>query len=949
MLNFMNMISSRIKPMIIALLALFFVQKMEAQGWRQTYDADSLIIQEWMRMVFQMNDGGYLLIGDRIIRTDAVGDTLWTKPYPSFSLNYYYGNNMAALLPDETFVVAGRSAENEITLGKFNIQGDLIWSKSYDVNNQVDVSGIALTPDGGFVILYSLYNIGPKIGLLKTNSSGDEQWSKTITGAAVELGRSIISLSDSGFAIAGQRIFDQKWKPYVLKTDDDGEVVWDTMYNMPNDGYAGSIIETTDHHIMVLGDNAPLPNGYDQVVFVKKLDLTGNELWSVLNGQYDLNDPGGIVETKDGYFVVCGELMEDLNVGNRQGFLWKINDDGDDVWFRIFDQDFNKYEFFKSVVQTSDGGYAIGGIQLNQPYADLLLLKTDALGYDYSHHLTGHVFRDDDLGCDLDSVEAGLDNWLVTAAGIGETYYGITDTDGNYDILVDTGTYEISLAPYLYWENCQPSYTANAWNIYDTTTVDIPLQPSVLCPYMEVNIASPFHELCTEGSYEVSYCNYGTVDAVGATVQVTLDDSLTYVAANATLISQIGQVLLFDIGTVAEGECGSFTIDYMVSCDLALFGHTLSSEAHIYPDSICVENFWLGPNIRVDARCENGNVYFNIINEGGDMAEPEKYIVIEDNLIMMTSDFQLLSGGETEVPVVAAAEKTYHLVAMQVPGFPDVLGYPIASATIEACVGDVNPGAYIQFSEDDGEPWLDIASQPIDGGYPANHLSAQPTGWQEEHFIQAETDIEYLIDFKNIGSDTALDVVIIDTLSSFLDPATLKLGPSSHPYSFEMTGQGVAKFKFENIPLSDPNSDNSNGWLQFKIAQKPDNPTGTIIQNKANIYLGFNAPIPTNVTFHTVGTPWAEVVNGTEEDYLPGLEILVFPNPMADWAVFEMKNLPKGENTLLFFDVFGQEVLRQPFTQNKALIQRGALAAGMYFFKLENGGKPLATGKIIIR
>jgi hypothetical protein len=70
---------------------------------------------------------------------------------------------------------------------------------------------------------------------------------------------------------------------------------------------------------------------------------------------------------------------------------------------------------------------------------------------------------------------------------------------------------------------------------------------------------------------------------------------------------------------------------------------------------------------------------------------------------------------------------------------------------------------------------------------------------------------------------------------------------------------------------------------------------------------------------------------------------------MADWAVFEMKNLPNGENTLLLFDVLGRAVLRQPFAQGKTLLHRNSLENGLYFFSVENGGKPLATGKIVIR
>jgi hypothetical protein len=41
--------------------------------------------------------------------------------------------------------------------------------------------------------------------------------------------------------------------------------------------------------------------------------------------------------------------------------------------------------------------------------------------------------------------------------------------------------------------------------------------------------------------------------------------------------------------------------------------------------------------------------------------------------------------------------------------------------------------------------------------------------------------------------------------------------------------------------------------------------------------------------------------------------------------------------------------MRQPFAQNKILVQHSGLSAGVYFFKVENGGRMLAAGKIMVR
>jgi len=956
----MNMKSSMTKLILTALLLVFSLAQMEAQGWRRTFDVDTLIYQEWTRMVFQMNDGGYLLIGDQMIRTDAEGDTLWTKPYPAFSLNYYFGNNMAAVLPDESFVVAGRSfTENKVVLGKFSTFGELLWMQSYTVDFQTDIDGVAVTPNGDIAILYTLFPTPPtgtKIGLIRTNNLGEELWSKTLPSTVSELGRSITSLSDGGFAIAGQKSFNQEWKPYVVKTDANGLVEWENLYNVMHTGYTASIIESSDHYLLAMGTDNPLPNGDNETVFVKKLDLDGNEIWTVNNGPGDLNEPGDIIETSDGHFVVCGELLYDLNAGggNRQGFLWKMDENGAESWFRVFDQD-NYFEFFKSVEQTDDGGYIIGGVQFNQPspYMDHLLLKTDALGYDYSHHLLGNLFRDDDLGCDPDLGEMGLDGWLVTATDGEQIFYGNTDSLGNFNILLDTGIYEVSVTPYLYWENCQPSYTVQALNVYDTTNLAIPLKPEFLCPYMQVDMAPLLSlTLCGENSYAVSYCNFGTIEAVGATVQVTLADGLSYISATVPLVSQVGQVLTFDIGTVGIGDCGSFRLDFSTGCDPEIFNTTLCSEAHIFPDTICIENFWLGPNLRIEAGCDADSVTFNIINEGGAMTEPAQYIVIEDNLIMMTSDFQLPAGGESEVRVAAQDETTYHFVAMQSPGFPGELGYPVATASAEGCVGNVNPGVFLQFPPDDGEPWLDITCSTVwDINYPAVALIANPVGWQSDHFITNNTPIQYRVQFQNTSAGVVQDVVIWDSIPAPLDPATIVVGASSHPVNFELLGQGTAKFTFNNINLSDSisNEPGSHGFVEFQISQIPNNQPGTLIDNGALVQMDLGNPVQTNGVFHTIQVSWLSLISGSEETFLEKMQVSVSPNPMSDWASFEVANLPPGENRLVLTDAFGRVAYRQDFVQNKALVQRSGLAAGVYFFSVENGGKVLAAGKVLVQ
>jgi hypothetical protein len=423
-----------------------------------------------------------------------------------------------------------------------------------------------------------------------------------------------------------------------------------------------------------------------------------------------------------------------------------------------------------------------------------------------------------------------------------------------------------------------------------------------------------------------------------------------YLSSTNPPISQNGQTLVFELGDIAVNNCGSFQVQYAVGCDNSIIGQTICTEAHAFPDSLCGQP-WAGPNLEINGFCDGDSVLFTIMNTGGDMPAAQGYIVIEDNLIMMSGEVQLLAGQSTTVAITAVPSATYHMLAMQDPDLPASLGHLIASASIEGCLGSVNPGAFNQIPQDDGEPWLDIDCHPVVASFDPNDKTGFPTGWTEEHLIDEHTDLDYLIRFQNTGTDTAFRVVIIDTLSAFLDPATVKPGASSHSYRFEMSGQGVAKFTLDDIMLPDSNVNEplSHGFVKFHIAQQPGNPPGTVIENTVGIYFDYNAPIYTNTTLHKVREPWIQVIIGSVEMFAQKMQVSVSPNPMSDWATIEAANLPPGENTLLLSDAMGREVQRLPFSEGRAHLQRSGLAAGVYFFRVENGGKVLAAGKLVVR
>lgn len=137
---------------------------------------------------------------------------------------------------------------------------------------------------------------------------------------------------------------------------------------------------------------------------------------------------------------------------------------------------------------------------------------------------------------------------------------------------------------------------------------------------------------------------------------------------------------------------------------------------------------------------------------------------------------------------------------------------------------------------------------PVVASYDPNDKTAFVNGKPEFSQILPDSDLEYLIRFQNTGNDTAFNIVIADTLSAHLDPASVVPGASSHPYTFELRDGNILRFVFKNILLPDSNTNEvaSHGFVKFFIRQTQGNPTGVTLSNKAAIFFDYNLPVITN-------------------------------------------------------------------------------------------------------
>ena len=137
------------------------------------------------------------------------------------------------------------------------------------------------------------------------------------------------------------------------------------------------------------------------------------------------------------------------------------------------------------------------------------------------------------------------------------------------------------------------------------------------------------------------------------------------------------------------------------------------------------------------------------------------------------------------------------------------------------------------------------ANTIVSASYDPNDKTATP-----ELSTQQVADgkrIDYTIRFQNTGNDTAIHIVIADTLSSKLQANSLQIIANSHDCKISIK-DGIVFFEMRNIMLPDSNIDNtnSNGFIRFSMLAKTNVIAGDNISNSAAIYFDYNKPIITN-------------------------------------------------------------------------------------------------------
>jgi hypothetical protein len=224
--------------------------KLDSNGdtiWTKGYDIGN---EECGYCVKQTADSGYVVVGYSkasstrscvlLMKTNAVGGTVWIREFASFAKNRGYS---VCQTSDAGYVITGFTKESSqcMLVIKTDSTGNVRWSRVFDTSYDWDYGGcIRQSLDSCYVVAGILNG---RLHLLKLGEDGDTLWVRDFGGSRYGPGYGVGNLCffdfarDSSYVVVGCCGIDHCVNTQLVKTDREGKFEWRHVFGGSEHGY----------------------------------------------------------------------------------------------------------------------------------------------------------------------------------------------------------------------------------------------------------------------------------------------------------------------------------------------------------------------------------------------------------------------------------------------------------------------------------------------------------------------------------------------------------------------------------------------------------------------------------------------------------------------------------------------------------------------------------------
>lgn len=302
-------------------------------------------------------DGGFIVSGNKLIRTDSEGRILWERKPSQQLLNF----STARELDDGGFLVGGSTQSNNVVsvyLFRVASDGRILWEKIFEPNSD---AYYMIRTESGDVVLTGWSRPGRSVDafLWRITEDGEIVWRKSLGGDDYDIGYCVRETKDGGFIIAGSTqsfLRDPRDSSdfYLARTDDEGELIWERSFNSGRLDDAWSVEQTCDGGFILTGRT--WPEGGGEELYVRRTDPQGNRIWDRTFPGAERARGHAVLELDDGGFLVSGRTQFPA-AGPSYSYLLRTDSRGTLAWDKILGPTIVSEG--ASIFPTSDRGFVL--------------------------------------------------------------------------------------------------------------------------------------------------------------------------------------------------------------------------------------------------------------------------------------------------------------------------------------------------------------------------------------------------------------------------------------------------------------------------------------------------------------------------------------------------------------------------------------------------------------
>lgn len=341
-----------------------------------------------------------------IVKSDKSGKKLWDKRYGGAGDDFL---NAVIQTRDGGYLLGGSSLSNiggdktqptrgerDFWIVKIDAQGNKRWDKRYGGTGSDELQLIRQMPSGSYILAGSTNSPasgevgqGGRGGLdywvIKINSTGTRTWSRRFGGDKDDNLESLTTTLDGGFLLGGSSASgisgDKTQKSrgnkdyWVVRITGEGDQVWDKRFggggednlmSMGSTGVTSDNFYIAGHTTSSGGGDKSQDSRGKKDFWMLKLNSDGAKLWDKRFGGSEDEGLRTIFLTTDGGYLLAGRSESGVssdktqnNWGSSDYWIVKTNALGQKQWDKRFGS--NGYEEIRAALQTSDGGFLLGG------------------------------------------------------------------------------------------------------------------------------------------------------------------------------------------------------------------------------------------------------------------------------------------------------------------------------------------------------------------------------------------------------------------------------------------------------------------------------------------------------------------------------------------------------------------------------------------------------------